>query len=126
VQSEHFNKGKSPKWRKLRSNYRKLKRKSVRAYFSKFFTQVKATEKHKFYMKVKEIGGLQPAGGGELKIECLEGKSDYECAEEVARAFASVSNEYLPVGLNQLPAFLPCLPPPQVTQLQVYNRILKL
>ena len=56
----------------------------------------------------------------------LAGKSDYECAEEVARAFASVSNEYLPVDLSQLPAFLPCLPPPQVTQLQVYNRLIKL
>ena len=53
VQSEYLNKGKSPKWRKLRSEYRKLKRKSVRAYFSKFVTQVKATDKHKFYMKVK-------------------------------------------------------------------------
>ena len=74
-----------------------MKRKAVRAFFSKFVTQVKDTDKHKFYTKVKQIGGLQPAGSGDLKIECLDGKSDQESAGKVARAFASVSNEFLPL-----------------------------
>ena len=126
MQSEYFSRGKTEKWRKLKSNFRKLKRKSVRAYFSKFVTQIKDTDKHKFYMKVKQIGGLHPAGSGELQIEFLEGKTNEVCAEEVARSFASVSNEYRPVDLSRLPAFLPCLPPPQVTQLQVYNKLLKI
>ena len=126
MQSEYFSKGKTGRWRKLKSKFRKLKRKSVRAYFSRFVTQIKDTDKHRFYTKVKQIGGLNPTGNGELEIECLNGKTNEECAEEVAKSFASVSNEYQPVDLSRLPAFLPCLPPPQVTQLQVYNKLLKL
>ena len=76
MQAEYFSIGKTVKWRKLKSNFRKLKRKSVRAYFSKFVTQIKETDKHNFYKKVKQIGGLHPAGGEELKIECLEGKTN--------------------------------------------------
>ena len=126
VQSEYFHKGKSQKWRKLRSSYRKHKRKSVRAQFSNLVSQVKSTDKHQFYKKIKDIGGLQPVGSHELKIQCLEGKSDEECAEEVARSFAAVSNEFHPVDLNKLPAFLPALPAPQVTQLEVYSKLVKL
>ena len=68
VQSEHFSKGKTSKWRRLKSKYRKLKRKSVRIQFSNFVNKVKTTNKGNFYKKVKEIGGIHPAGSGELKI----------------------------------------------------------
>ena len=125
VQPEYFSKGKSPKWRKLRSNYRNLKQKSVPAFFSRLVKEITDTDKHKSYMKMKQIGSIHPVGSGELKIECLDGKFDEECAEEVAKAFASVSNEFLPVDLCQLPAFLPCLSPPHVTQLQVYKTYTK-
>ena len=95
------------------SKYRKLKKKkSIRIQFFNFVNKVKTTNKGHFYKKVKEIGGLQPAGSGELRIECLEGKSDLDCSEEVARAFAAVSCKYQPVDTRQLPAYLPALAPP--------------
>ena len=126
VQSEYFSKGKTSKWRKLKSKYRKLKRKSVRIQFSNFVNKVKTTNKGNFYKKVKEIGGIHPVGSGELKIECLDGKTDLESAEEVAGAFAAVSCEYQPVDTTQLPAFLPALEPPQLLQSQVYQKLIKL
>ena len=56
VQQEFYLKGKSLKWRNLKSKYRKLKRKSVRSYFSNFVNKVKSSDKSSFYKKVKQIG----------------------------------------------------------------------
>ena len=89
-------------------------------------TKLKNSNKGSFYKQAKLVGGIHPAGSGELRIQCLEGKTDEECAEEVARAFAAVSNEYQPIDRGQLPAYLPALPPPQVTELEVYKKILGL
>ena len=49
---------------------------------------------------------------GELKIKSLVGLSDEECEEAVGQHFASVSNLYEKVNLEELPAFLPAQPPP--------------
>ena len=54
-----------------------------------------------------------------LKIKCLDGLTDGACAEAVAQHFATISNEYEPVNLAALPAFLPSLPPFQVEEYKV-------
>ena len=59
----------------------------------------------------KKIGAVDELNDGALKIKCLDGLNDGECAEAVARHFAAISNEYEPVDLTVLPAFLPALPP---------------
>ena len=40
--------------------------------------------------------------------------------------FSAVSQEFYPVDRTKLPAFLPSLPPPQVTEVQVYNKLITL
>ena len=71
----------------------------------------------------KKIGAIDPLCQDELRVKCLEGKNDKECAEAVASHFAAVSNEYEPVDLSALPAFLPALPPPQVEEYMVYEKM---
>ena len=44
----------------------------------------------------------------------------------IAEHFASVSNEYLPVDLQELPSYLPALPAPQVEEYDVYLRLRKM
>ena len=63
---------------------------------------------------------------GEIKVECLKGLSDQECADTVAEGFAAVSNQYLPLDISKLPAYLPSLPPPQVEEHQVYQKLKRL
>ena len=112
---------------KAEINFSKIKKiKSVRSHFQNLVTKLKSTDKGSFYKQVKFIGGIQPSGSGKLSIESLNGEIDEECAEEVAKAFASVSNEYQPVDRGQLPAYLPALPHPQVTQYEVHNKLIRL
>ena len=74
----------------------------------------------------KKVGAVDDMNAGSLKIKCLEGLSDKQCAEEVARHFTAISNEYKPVNLSALSAFLPALPPPQVQEHEVYANMLRM
>ena len=74
----------------------------------------------------KKIGLGDQMNSGEIQVECLKGFSDQECADTVARGFAAVSNQYEPLDINKLPAYLPSLPPPQVEEYQVYQKLTRL
>ena len=41
----------------------------------------------------------------------------------MGQSFAAVSAEQSPLDRSQLPSYLPSLPPPQVTELQVYTKL---
>ena len=71
----------------------------------------------------KKIGALEQLGDDDIKIESVSTFSKKECCEKIAEHFARISNEYSPVNLSKLPAFLPALPPPQVSEYEVYQRI---
>ena len=58
----------------------------------------------------KKVGAVDELNSGSLGIKSLTGLCDKQCAEEVAKHFAAVSNEYEPVNLSKLPAYLPSLP----------------
>ena len=59
-------------------------------------------------------------------VEELRDLSDSAAAERIAEHFSSISCSYLPVQLTQLPAYLPCNSPPQVTEFEVYNKLKKI
>ena len=63
---------------------------------------------------------------GKRKIKLQEGLSKQECAEEIGQFLAAVSNKYEPMNLEKLPSYLPSLPPPQVEQFEVYQKLLGL
>ena len=63
---------------------------------------------------------------GEIKVECLSNYNNKQWAEKIAKHFASISNEYDPVDLTELPSYLPAPPPPQVEEHDVYLRLNRL
>ena len=65
-----------------------------------------------FCEMAKRIGAGGKASSGDIHIEYLEGLSEQEQVDAVADSFAAVSQEYEPVNILLLPAYLPDLPPP--------------
>ena len=53
----------------------------------------------------------------------LEGLSDKECAEAVAKSFAAVSQEYDRLDRTKLPSFLPAGRPEKMNVFQVVEKI---
>ena len=56
----------------------------------------------------------------------MKGLDDKEAAEEVAKHFSSISQEYEPLNTSQLPAYLPAQEVLQVDETEVAERIFKL
>ena len=115
--------GRSEKFKKLWSKFKKLKRTKIVSLRTKMVQELKEADSSKWYSIMRKFGGLDKMTRGKLKIKCLEGLSDRECAEAVAETFASVSLEYSPLDREKLPAFLPAGRPEQVNVFQVYERI---
>ena len=114
MQNEYFKHGKSEKWRKLRSNFRRSKRKASKSFYKEFVKDLKVTKPGQYHKLAKRIGAINQQNGGDLKIECLEGLDPQLQVEAVAESFAKVSNEYNPIDLQKLPAYLPAEEPPQI------------
>ena len=56
----------------------------------------------------------------DIKIESLRHFNNKECCEMIAEHVARISNEYSPINLSHLPAYLPAPPAPQVSEYDVY------
>ena len=126
VQREFFKHRQSNKWRELKVKFKKLKRKAIKSFYSNFVTDLKESEPGKWYKMAKRLGAVDQMNSGEIRVDELEGLNNKDCAEKIAQAFASVSNEYLPINLNKLPSYRPTLKPPQVEEYEVFEKINKL
>ena len=123
MQREFFKNRKSKKWKNLKSAFRRQKRKSIKMYFSNFVTELKETNPGKWYGMAKKIGAVDQMSQGNIQVEALVGLNNKESAQAIANHFASISNQYKPVDLTQLPSYLPAPPPPQVDEYQVYLKL---
>ena len=74
----------------------------------------------------KKVGATNDSHLGEIRVESLSELSNKESSQKIADHFASISNEFLPINSETLPAFLPAQMPPQVEEYQVYSRLLKM
>ena len=126
VQREYYRKRKSPKWKLLKTKFKKLKRKAINKFYHHFVTDLKETNPSKWYSMAKRIGAVNQIGSDKVVVECLENVDDQEAVEEVAKHFAAISQEYEPLQVKNLPCYLPAEPPPQVTEESVYQRLKKL
>ena len=126
VQREFFRHRKSEKWRDLKRKFKKMKRKAIKCYYSKFLTELKENEPGKWYRMAKRIGAIDQMNSGEISGDELEGLDNQICAEKIAQNFASVSNEYSPINLDALPCYRPTQKPPQVEEYEVHEKINKL
>ena len=56
--------------------------------------ELKEVDSGKCHSIMREFGGVDQMTRRRLKIKCLEGLSDTECAKAVAESFAPISLEY--------------------------------
>ena len=123
MQREYFRNRKSPKWKKLKSKFKKEKRKSIKSFYSEFVSTLKSTNPGKWYCMAKKLGAVDQMTNGDVKVESLQQFSNSECAQKIGEHFAKISKEYSPVDVHQLPCYLPAQQPPQVEEHEVYQRI---
>ena len=125
IKGEFFRNRKSPKWKKLKKEFKKKKKKAIRNFHDNFVKDLKQTNPQKFYKMCRRIGTGDQMDT-ELKIKSQARLSNKECAEEIAQFLSAVSHEYEPIDLTKLPSYLPSLPPPQVQEFQVYEKLKRL
>ena len=96
-----------------------MKRKAIKAFYSNFVADLKMTDPGKWFNMAKRIGAVSQMDNFEVKVESLLDYDNKQCADKIAQHFSAISNEYLPVDLSQLPAYLPAQPLPRVSEYKV-------
>ena len=97
IKREFYKNRTSPKWRKMKKKFKKLKRKTVRNFYFNFVSELKVSNPSKWYSMAKRLGAEKPNSDGELKVECLQGFDNEQSAEKVAEHFSQISKEYSPL-----------------------------
>ena len=126
MQREYYKHRKSAKYRILQRRFKKLKRKVVKNFYSSFVSDLKIVNPGKWYQMAKRIGAVNKMSGGDISVESLSGLDNAQSAQKIAEHFSFISNEYNPIDNHQLPCYLPSLPPPQVQEHEVYERLCKI
>ena len=103
-----------------------MKRKSVQSFYSDFVHNLKKCAPGKWFKMAKKIGAVSESESGDVSVESLSGLSNGECAQRIAEHYAAISQEYYPININLLPAYLPAPQAPMVDEYSVYKRIKKL
>ena len=127
MQREYAVHRRSVKFKALKRKFQRKKREAIREKFDNFVTDLKSSDPGKWYGMAKNIGALNGNAFCDYdQIHEIKGLSDSQAAEVIAEYFSKTSNEYSPLDTSTLPAFLPAPPPPQVTEIDVYNRVKKM
>ena len=98
----------------------------MKKFYSNFVTDLKENDPTKWYSMAKKIGAVNQADSQRITVECLDSIDDQEAVEEIAKHFASVSQEYEPLKVENLPCYLPAEQAPQVDEYSVYLKLKKL
>ena len=107
IKREFYMNRKSPKWRSLKSKFKKLKRNTIKQFYSDFVTELKVSNPGKWYSMAKRLGATENHANNLLQVESLAGLSKSETVEKIAAHFSQISQEYEPLNIEELPAFLP-------------------
>ena len=74
----------------------------------------------------RKIGAVNQTDSERVNVGCLDGIDDQEAVNVITQHFASVSQEYEPLKIENLPCYLPAQQPPQVDESTVYSRLRKI
>ena len=89
---EFFKNRRSPKYKKLKFKFKKMKRKSIKEFYSTFVSDLKICNPGKWYAMAKKIGAVDQMTNGDIQVECLSCFNNKQCADKIAEHFASISN----------------------------------
>ena len=68
MQREFFKHRKSTKHKKLKYKFKKLKRKTLKNFYSNFVSELKSTDPGKWYSMAKQIGAVDKCPGGTFRL----------------------------------------------------------
>ena len=125
MQREYYHKRRSTKYKTLKAKFKKLKRKAIKTFYYDFVCEMKNTDPGKWYAMAKRIGAVDVVNNGDVHVESLSNLNNNQAAHKIAEHFASISNEYSPINLHDLPCYLPAQLPPQVEEYEVYQRLIR-
>ena len=126
IKREFYKNRKSFRWKKLKKKFKTLKRSTVKNFYSEFVKELKVSNPAKWYSMAKRLGAEQRHSDGELNVDCLKGLDNQQSAEQVAKHFAQISQEYSPMDTTKLPAYLPAQEILKVDEADVAERLFKL
>ena len=93
LKRDFFLNRKSPKWKKLKKKFKKLKRRTVQSFYSNFVSELKVSHPSKCYSMAKRLGAEKSSSDGELKVECLKDLDNHQAAEQIAEYFSKISQD---------------------------------
>ena len=129
-QREYVKNGKSLKYRKLAEEFSTNYKAAAEKYIRKKVDDLKETKPGKAFSILRNMGAKpgDDIDGNQFTLPLHEGLTKEESAEKIAQAFASISNEYLPLKASELPKRVKDrlndgTTPPIISELECYHRI---
>ena len=104
MQREFYRHRKSDKYNKLKTKYKKMKRKAVKCFYSDFVSDLKQSDPGKWFAMAKKIGAVDQMKTGAVMVDSLAHLDNLESAKQIAEHYAAISNEYSAIDNSQLPA----------------------
>ena len=92
IKRKFFENRKSMKWRKLKTKFKRLKKKSVREFYSNFVNNLKESNPAKWYTMAKRFVAEKNFDDDNLVVEILNGMTEAEASEEIAVHFSKTRN----------------------------------
>ena len=98
--------GRSKSWKKVKKKTEAIIRERKQGYLN--YQVEKAKEKgglgNRFAALTKPFMSVDTAPNFDVKTLCRDGASDLECAEECANYFSAISNEFVPLDMDNIPS----------------------
>ena len=103
-----------------------MKRCNIRDFNVNLTEKLKMTSPRNYFKTIKMLSGSPGFSGDNIDVEELRDLSPIAAVEKIAEHFSSISCSYRPVQVESLPSYLPAPLPPQVTEMEVFNKLRKL
>ena len=125
---EFYKHNKSEKWIQLRQQFEDKCQKAKQDYYRNTVEDLKQSNPNQWYSKIKRMGGISAERNDHIQVDDLQGFSNQEQAEEIAKHYASVSQGYKALAKDDIPHNLYKTEElaPVIEPYQMYQRIMKM
>ena len=98
------------------------------SYYENIVEDLKTSDVSQWYSKVKRMAGTSLDRQEDVYVDQLQGLDAQQQAEEIAKHYAKVSNEYEPLKTEHIPkeSYETDSTPPRIHAFQIHERIQKM
>ena len=106
VKREFCKNKKSKKWLKLKQEFDSGCRSAKEKYYSQMVEDLKNSNPAKWYSKIKRMAGIRKDQAECIFVDELDGYSNKEQAEKIAKHYSEISNSYEPIDDSEFAEYL--------------------